>query len=300
MTIATNDKPPFVNKELIFQLFKYTVYFFLAMNIYHFFVEDYSASSQTFSNGISTGQIIEAFTATIDTAAWVLLLLLFELETYVLDDDKIKGWVKWSIDLLSLLCYAFIIYSFYGYVSKYFMIHTVIAFSIDDVCSLVGGTYTYIEDIDEYLPITSEICFSFTNTSLFQIVGTEIITTSERLIEAQRLSTVEVINSANWLIIVFILEVDVFLQLRGRLTSRIVYISKRIKFVLYSILLFAAIYWGVKGDFLDFWDAFLWLVAFVFIELNLFEWNAETNQEKLNKESKLAKENHHDDKSISA
>ena len=46
------------------------------------------------------------------------------------------------------------------------------------------------------------------------------------------------------------------------------------KFVLYSTLLLAAIYWGFKGGFLDFWDAFLWLVAFVFIEMNVFEWRA--------------------------
>ena len=288
MTIIKNDKKLIFNKELIFQFFKYAVYIMLSMNVYHFFVEDFNASSQTFANGISPTQIIEAFTATIDTAAWVVLLLLFELETYVLDDDKIKGLVKWSIDLTSILCYAFIIYSFYGYVSKYFMIHNIIPFSIDDACSLVGGAFTYIEDIDEYLPLTTEICTSFNSTQLFRVVGTQIITTPENLIEAQRLSTVEVINSANWLIIVFILEVDVFLQLRGRLTSRIISISKRIKFVLYSILLFAAIYWGIKGDFLDFWDAFLWLVAFVFIELNIFEWNAETNAEsnaKLNSES---------------
>ena len=32
---------------------------------------------------------------------------------------------------------------------------------------------------------------------------------------------------------------------------------------------------GFKGDFLDFWDAALWLFAFVFIELNVFEWQQE-------------------------
>jgi hypothetical protein len=30
---------------------------------------------------------------------------------------------------------------------------------------------------------------------------------------------------------------------------------------------------------LDFWDAFMWLVAFVFIEMNLFRWQAETKSE---------------------
>jgi hypothetical protein len=48
---------------------------------------------------------------------------------------------------------------------------------------------------------------------------------------------------------------------------------------IYATLLYAAIYWGIKGDFVDFWDAFLWLVAFVFIELNVFEWRQEAHEE---------------------
>jgi hypothetical protein len=35
-----------------------------------------------------------------------------------------------------------------------------------------------------------------------------------------------------------------------------------------------------SGDFLDFWDAFLWLVAFIFIEMNIFTWHSEVEEEK--------------------
>jgi len=286
--IIKNKISAVFDQDTVFQLFKYTVYLLLSMNIYHFFIEDYSASSQTFAAGISPGQLIEAFTATIDTAAWVVLLLLFELETYVLDDDKIKGGIKWAINMTSLACYSFIVYSFYGYLSKYTMIHTSVPYSIPDVCSLIGSSYTYIEDIDEYMPLTQEICTAYANMPLQQIVGTEIITTEERLIEAQRLSMTEVINSGNWLLIVLILEVEVILQLRGKLTEKMVSFSKWIKTALYSILFLAAVYWGIKGDFLDFWDAFLWLVAFVFIELNLFEWNAETLEKSAMSESAIS------------
>ena len=94
------------------------------------------------------------------------------------------------------------------------------------------------------------------------------------------MTTVDVINSANWLIIVFILESEVYLQLKGKLSASFIFIAKWVKVILYSVLLLAAIYWGIKGDFLDFWDAFLWIVAFIFIELNLFEWNAESTEEK--------------------
>ena len=267
-----------LTKDLAFQIFKYSVYILLSMNIYYFFVDDYRASAQTFANGIAPDQLIQAFTATIDTLAWVILLLLFELETYVLDDKKLRGSLKYTMRFISILCYSFIIYSFYGYISKYVMLQTIIPLT-QDICNLVGTSFTYLDEIDEYLPITQEICQSYLNTPVFQIVGTEILTVESNLIEAQRLSTIEVMNSGNWLLIVFILEAEVYLQLRGRLTTKMMLASKWIKGVLYTILLFAAIYWGVKGDFIDFWDAFLWLVAFIFIELNIFEWNAETQEE---------------------
>ena len=89
----------------------------------------------------------------------------------------------------------------------------------------------------------------------------------------------DVINSGVWLLVVMVLEVDVYLQEANRLEGRILRVSNASKFVLYTLLLFAAIYWGVKGDFVDFWDAFLWLVAFVFIELNVFEWRQESLQQ---------------------
>ncbi len=276
MTDLATATPSRINGRLAFQLFKYTVYFLLAMNVYHFFVEEFSASEHTFANGIALGQVIEAFTATIDTAAWVILLLLFELETYVLEDDKIYGVTRWSLQLTRMLCYTFIVYSFYGYLSKYIMLHTVVAFSAGDICSMVGSSFTYIEDIDEYLPLTVDNCGAFTGLPVWQVSGTEIISTGDHLIAAQRLSLTDIINSGNWLIIVAILEVDVYLQHKGQLNGLLVTLSKGIKVVLYSILLLAAIYWGVKGDFLDFWDAFLWLVAFVFIEMNIFEWHQET------------------------
>lgn len=270
------------DSAMLFQIFKYSIYLLLANNIYHFFVEDYAASSQTYAQGISPAQIIEAFTATIDTIAWLLLLLIFELETYVLDDKKIKGLTKWAINTIRVFCYLFIIYSFYGFLSKYNLLHTTVPFVTGDVCNLIGTKITYIKDIDEYLPLTAEACKTLMNTPLVQIVDTQIISTQAQMIETQRLSTVEVTNSGTWLMVVFVLEMEVYLQLRGKLSQRKILLSKWVKYVLYSILFVAAGYWGVKGGFLDFWDSFLWLVAFWFIEMNIFQWNAESKTENEN------------------
>lgn len=282
MTSTASGNNNAINTQLLFQLFKYAVYCLLSMNIYHFFVDDYSASSQTFANGIALTQLIEAFTATIDTAAWVILLLLFELETYVLDDAKIKGAVKWSIHLTRAACYIFIIFSFYGFTQKYQLLHNLIPYSIPDACSLIGTKFTHVVSIDEYVAITAESCkmLNANSEQLVQIAGTNIISDPASLLATQRLSLVETTNSATWLMVVAILEIDVFLQSRDKLAGTVMWVSKAIKAVLYSILFLCAVYWGIKGSFLDFWDAFLWLVAFVFIEMNIFEWHEEKEEAK--------------------
>ena len=98
--------------------------------------------------------------------------------------------------------------------------------------------------------------------------------------DALRLAVVDIVNAADWLLIVALLEVEVYLQLRDRLTDQMIRVGRWFKGGLYGILFCAAAYWGVKGDFLDFWDAFLWLVAFIFIEMNIFQWHEETESEK--------------------
>ena len=67
------------------------------------------------------------------------------------------------------------------------------------------------------------------------------------------------------------LEIDVRLQRCNRFHGTIVSVSQRVKIILYSILFGAATYWGFLGDFLDFWDAFMWLLAFFFIEMNVLK-----------------------------
>jgi hypothetical protein len=113
----------------------------------------------------------------------------------------------------------------------------------------------------------------------FYLVRFDIIADSEVLSGARRLAWVDVINSADWILVCVVLEIEVRLQLRGNLSNQIMNVTKFAKFALYGVLFAAAAYWGYAGSFLDFWDAALWLFAFIFIELNVFEWQQETSQE---------------------
>ena len=269
-----------IDRGRVFQFFKYAVYALLTLNIFLFFAEEWAAMAHRFSDGLYVEDIIEGFAATIDTAAWVILLLMFELETYVLDDRHFTKRVTWSLHGLRAICYVFIIYSFYGYLSKLLFLDGSGPLPIiSDICSLVDGRWAYAIDLDEYAVLTAANCGTFTSaTSFLQFPGMSAVVDQSGFVEIIRLAWVDVINSAVWLLVVLVLEIDVRLQERNRLEGVALRMSNLSKYILYSILLLAAIYWGIKGDFVDFWDAFLWLVAFVFIELNVFEWRQETEE----------------------
>ena len=270
--------------QLIFRLFKYTVYAVLTFNIYLFFQEEWLATEQTFSQGIVFADLISGFAATIDTAAWVVLLLLFELETSVIDDRVLRQpRVKYGFIVLRVFSYSFILYAFYGYFDKMLLTYDISPFAldamVDDLCALVGQGYSSIVTIDEYPLLDAQSCGALAGQDLYRLDGQQVIGSLKDWQAVQWLAWVDVINSITWVGVVVILEVDVWLQLRGRFEGKVITLSNLVKGVFYSVLFAAAAYWGVLGDFLDFWDAFMWLVAFVFIEMNLFRWQAETHAE---------------------
>ncbi|MEE8340099.1 MAG: hypothetical protein V3R56_08130 [Xanthomonadales bacterium] len=268
-----------ISRHRLFNLFKYTIYILLAYDMYLWFQADVIASAETFGDTVTWRNVVEAYSATIDTAAWVLLLLLFELETAVIPDEKLQGGLKWFITGIVAICYVFITWAFYGYIAKYGVITDVAPFSIGDVCILAGTDWNYIVDLDDYPPIDSASCLLLQGQALFQVSGLEIIGTAASLKSAVAMAIVDIVNAGTWLIIVVLLQAEVWLQLKDMLTDRLILIAKITKGLFYSVLFVCAAYWGINGTFLDFWDAFLWLVAFIFIELNIFQWHEELEED---------------------
>lgn len=271
----------------LFQLFKYAIYALLTANIFIFFAEEWAAAPHRFADGIAVRDIIEGFTATIDTAAWVVLLLMFELETYLLDDRHVTPRVTWTLHGFRAICYAFIVYSFYGYIIKMlFMGGAAPLANVSDLCSIVDGQWAYAVDLDEYEVLTTANCLTMSTAGSFlQFPAVTAVVDQPGLTEIIRLTWVDVINAGVWLLVVLILEFDVRLQEQNRLAGFALRFSSASKYVLYSTLFLAAVYWGFKGDLVDFWDAFLWLVAFIFIELNVFDWRQESLDEQQRVES---------------
>lgn len=266
-----------------YQAFKYLVYSALAFNVYLFFREEWLASDVVFANGVSLATFIEAYSSTIDTASWLVLLLLFELETYVIDDSKLVGATKWTIHTVRGLCYVIILYALYGYLTKVGLLSQFLPTQVTDLCTLTKD-WRYMETLNVYNTFTSESCktLSSPETQYFVHENYKVIVSLQSLNDVKMLAWVDVINSAAWVSVVMMLEFDVHIQLgnvKSALWSRY---NKWVKATVYSVILVCAIYWGVTGNFVEFWDAFLWIVAFVLIEMNMFEWQKEVAERNAN------------------
>jgi len=269
-----------VVRERLFLVIKWATYLWLIYNGFMFFIDENLAAETTFNGQVSFSEIIKVYSGSIDTAFWIFLLLLLELETYIIDDKILKKpAVKWLMIGLRSICYAVIIYAAYGYITKMLFQADMSAFAIANPCDLVGQNFSLLTYVEEYELITADNCQALTGQEIWRLNGHDIIAPRKDMIYALNVSWIDVVNSITWLAVVALLEVDVWFQLKGQFKGRLLQVSKVLKIILYTILFACALAWWYTGVFLDFSDAFLWLFAFFFIEMNLVQWQKETEEE---------------------
>lgn len=262
----------------LFRWVKYATYLLLSLNVWFFFIEEMDSARFAVAAGEAVATGIQLFSATLDTVAWVILLLLFELETAVIPDHRLQGRLRFAIHGVRFICTAAIVMAFLGYVGEW---QTLLPSEplVGDACARVGEGWSVMIKLDDFVPLSLENCAQLaTDTRL--VSGLEQVMASPAgLLEGQRLALVDVVNSAAWILVVILLEIEVRVLTRwGPASKTAAKVANTLKGLLYTTLVVAAVYWGFKGDFLDFWDAALWLFAFVFIELNVFEWQQEIRE----------------------
>ena len=267
----------YITQVNFFKAFKYIIYLLLTTNIFLFLHEEFNASIVRFSEGIDLLAIYQVFPQTIDTLAWVVLLILFELETFVFEDHTLRKLRLWTIHGIRFVCYTIILIAFWGYVS---VLEWLILYSPSELitaCNAIGQQLL-IDELNNYISLTAENCSAYSQTSFLVHPSDSSLIQQSNFDEFLMLAWVDIINSATWILVCLVLEIDVYLQLKHNINPTLQITSRVVKACLYGILFLAALYWGYTGSLLDFWDAFLWLIAFFLIELNLFDWQAEVEE----------------------
>ena len=264
-----------ISPSACFKIFKYSIFALLGLNAVQYFLQDFAASQLVFSDGLPWLQVVEAYAVTIDTFAWIILLFLFDLETSFFSRTVLKkSEIKWFMGGIKALCYGFVIYALYGYIVRFSGMHSFELSGILDLCTHLDDDLVFMNSLDLFSSIDTENCTSLVRGEpLYLDPETNRITDIGTLSLSQNLALTDVVNASTWVLIVLILDADIWMKSRGDSAEPIVMAMNLVKGTLYSVLLGCAVFWGISGVFLDFWDAFLWILAFAFIELNVFDWS---------------------------
>jgi hypothetical protein len=268
---------PLLVRPRVAHALKYIVYLSLLVNFALYINDDYLAFRSALPPDALIFDILIQFSTSIDMAAWLGLVVLFELETYALPDE---AWTKLLTALtrvVRFVCYAMIAYAAYGYTAEALDNYTYTEVAgVSDICDLAHENTSLLVGVIEYVNITPENCESLSDDSTFyQFEGEVSVVEESALPHVQLMGLVDICNAFVWLIVVFLIEIEVWMQTADRFASPLLNATRQVKTVFYLVLIGNGIIWFFNGYNLYAWDAFLWIFGFWAIELNLAEWEIE-------------------------
>ena len=258
------------------QAVKWAVYGLLIVNFGFYISEDWARAAHTLHEGSTFLDWTSEFATSIDESAWFLLLFMFELETYVLEDRHWKGWVALSVRGVRLFCYVLIAHTVYAFaVTVIDLQPTVPVQDAQDSCSLANADVSYVYNL-EYTDINDGNCAGLSSASEFYWVGKDPVVSDMAGLNLERdLAWADLIEVVVWLVILLAIEAVVRLQDRGVTGGGLISLANSVKILLYLLLIAIGVYWASLSHWLYLWDELVWIGGFAAIEMNVSDWRKE-------------------------
>ncbi len=276
---ADTVSPPRIDLHRLQQAIKWVVYALLVINWVFYIHEDWDRGTHSLDATSTLFEWTREFATTIDVSAWLILLLMLELETYILEDQAWKGWVIKAVHGIRVLCFIMIAHTVLAFaitVKDYQP--TVIVEDASSVCDLVGRDLSFVYNLD-YSRITADNCSDLSSDTRFYQVGVDpIVSTLDGLQLERSLAWADLIEVVTWLLIILAIEIVVRVQERGISSSLAITVANRLKLLFYLILVCLAVYWAWLSHWLYTWDTFVWIAGFAAIEMNISEWRNELQE----------------------
>ena len=261
------------------QLIKWIVYSLLLLNFFYYFVEETYIASHTLRQGGTFLQWTEEFATSIDELGWFGLLFMFELETYALSDETLrKRFVVWSIHGLRLFCYVLLAHTIlarYTTVSDFRAVEQVT--EITNLCQVADQEISFGENY-RYEIVDQSNCTELSQDDTFYYLDPSVITDTDGYALEKKHVWVDLDDVVVWLLVVWAIELAVWLQNRDVAAGRLMLVTQAAK-VFYAVLFMHAAFWVYVGHWVYGWDQFLWIAGFWAIERNLSEWREEIREE---------------------
>ena len=154
-TASQNHAP---QSHPIQQRIKWTVYTLLLVNFGFYIYLDISNASHTLHEGSTLLEITSAFSISTALLAWFGLLAMYELDTYLLDEEKTPQWVWPTVRWIRIICAVIILhwgFAMFKYAVDIWPDKPVEG--VSDLCELVGQDMSFTSNL-EYTEITGETC----------------------------------------------------------------------------------------------------------------------------------------------
>lgn len=257
------------------QRFKWTVYALLFFDFILYFIQDAQSARYTLDAQSTLLEYANTYVTSIDLIAWFMLILLFELETYVRVGRSWTGATKWAVHAVRLVCYVAILHTSFSYdIAVREFQNPVQLPPAADVCAYADGDGSFLRNRD-YLEIDYGNCVGIgEGPDFFAISDDRVITDRAGLNEGRILAWTDFVESVSWLMIVFIIELVVRFK-SGAVASGVLLTSlERLKGALYVVILVIALYWGSKQQYLYLWDELIWVMGFLVIDWNIRDWRS--------------------------
>ena len=267
-------------QERFLQRLKWVIYAFLTINFFYYWYEDWSIAQFTLTSASTFGDWVSAYAATWDFISWMVLIAVYEIETYWLEDDFDNKAVNILMQVVKAICYFTILRTTYAYIGNLNDVMNVSQVpDVSDLCSLANQNYAFVRNL-AYTEINLETCLQIPYAGDLYLYPREpVITDTAGLAEDTNLRRVDLIENISWLIVVAMIELTVQLQNRGYHEGPSIAWSNGLKLLAYLTITGAAVYWFTKGHYLYTWDEFVWIAGFAALDVNLSEWRHELEEE---------------------
>ena len=259
---------------------KAALYALLLANFGYYLFEDWSRTSFSLTDAASFYDWVREFNTSLDEVAWFTLLLIFELETYVLDESGWSPGVARIVLATKLIAFCLIGHTLYvNFTALTEILGPVSASAGSDLCDLADTGQSWLFNLD-YTLITSEMCDVLPKAPQYwEIPGEPVVTSSAGLDLARRLAWCDFMETAAWLSLGASMETAIRITDRRVTSGYAVTALGWLKFGLYALILALGIYWAYCGHWVYLWDELLWIFGFAFLEVNLDGWREEIDNE---------------------
>ena len=200
------------------QTIKWSVYALVIINFGFYIRNDWVIAGHTLYAGSSLLEVSRAFATTIDESAWIILLLLFELETYLLSDEPLSRTKTLLMQGVRVVCYISLAHTLYAYGVYLTEIYASVPVEgVTNLCQLIEKDLSYAFNL-VYSDINSSNCASLSSANQFFYVDPPtffIVEDAAGLAIEKELAWIDMFEAIIWLLILLSIEVAVWLQDRN-------------------------------------------------------------------------------------